>query len=814
MQHARRQQALSNQFPHCTRMFNNSRHSRLWLNSIAMLICLLCSGLASTNADCQKDGKTYLNGDKLVDPETPCTVCYCQGGEILCSSVTCFYRDDCKPKYVQGRCCPEYDNCPVSILDPSQNVNKSQHSPTPAAEMNAATAQPSSPVPPVVANNPKITIKEITKPIEIRITDDNKAIPIHQMLKPQATTTTSTTTTTTTTTTTEQSPVTTSTAAAAAAATVDSGSSTLTPPSPPTPSTTTTTTASTSALSPTTPTTRADLEQIHSGENTSIPTTASSSGNTGNKKATSVDNNPPTVLPVPGGINNGESLKLSASVAYPSTERNTVTVIIPAQSVASAENSSNDSGEISAEVAPLAEDGGAIPAFGAQQLQHDASSNDPTKVNIKRENLATTERVTAASTAGEEFGSPELIDGNGSGQSGGLQIQGTFDLEPETSGSDNIYHIILTTSGPRVNEYTDPFAGFKTTEDAPHGSTVDIQAAASNQQHTVVVPPPQLSNTTDSPFDSDSTTRQATTSPTATSSSPASAYPASSTDAPELSSTSTEPVKPLHSTESGHHMEEEEAAIPIEANPAYPSLPEDDFSLRDVTFPLNEADDAVETDVKDEQRSIGGGAFEVVKVRKPAEEGSGSGFELIEGSSTTEYEGLSSDSTNESVSKLPTKVALLMNSAEDLSSETAISNSSDFQLDRFSRLASNDTKESAETEELGSGESAEAVEQKLEKRREPTTPRPKPRAAAEVDIDELGDVASGDGNSDPKEDPKLDAESIKADEDVEEGIVKQETGQKEDVLTVNAKPTEERTVEEVPAATLDRIQRLFLQRFI
>ncbi|XP_036329981.1 serine-rich adhesin for platelets-like [Rhagoletis pomonella] len=686
----------------------------------------------------------------------------------------------------------------ISILDPSQNVNKSQHSPTPAAEMNAATAQPSSPVPLVVANNPKITIKEITKPIEIRITDDNKAIPIHQMLKPQATTTTSTTTTTTTTT--EQSPVTTSTSTAAAAATVDSGSST-----------TTTTTASTSALSPTTPTTRADLEQTHSGENTSIPTTASSSGNTGYKKATSVDNNPPTVLPVTGGINNGESLKLSASVAYPSTERNTVTVIIPTQSVASAENSSNDSGEISAEVAPLAEDGSAIPAFGAQELQHDASSNDPTKVNIKRENLATTERETAASTAGEEFSSPELIDGNGSGQSGSLQLQGTFDLEPETSGSDNIYHIILTTSGPRVN---DSSAGFKTTEDAPHGSSVDIQAAASNQQHTVVVPPPQLSNTTDSPFDSDSTTRQATASPTAPSSSPASAYLALSTDAPELSSTSTEPVKPLHSTESGHHMEEEEAAIPIEANPAYPSLPEDDFSLRDVTFPLNEADDAVETDVKGEQRSIGGGAFEVVKVRKPAEEGSGSGFELIEGSSTTEYQGLSSDSTSESVSKLPTKVALLMNSAEDLSSETAISNSSDFQLDRFSRLASNDTKESAETEELGSGESAEAAEQKLEKRREPTTPRPKSRAAADVDIDELGDVASGDGNSDPKEDPKLDAVSIKADEDVEEGIVKQETGQKEDVLTVNAKPTEERTVEEMPAATLDRIQRLFLQRFI
>lgn len=111
--------------------------------------CLFVVPLST--ADCEKDGKTYSNGDKLVDPETPCTVCYCQGkclllcymlfwlygheklakfsniffffssficlviiiaGEILCSPVTCFHRDDCSPKYISGVCCPEYDNCP------------------------------------------------------------------------------------------------------------------------------------------------------------------------------------------------------------------------------------------------------------------------------------------------------------------------------------------------------------------------------------------------------------------------------------------------------------------------------------------------------------------------------------------------------------------------------------------------------------------------------------------------------------------------------------------------------------------------------
>ncbi|XP_054744519.1 serine-rich adhesin for platelets [Anastrepha obliqua] len=731
--------------------------------------------------DCQKDGKTYSNGDKLLDPETPCTVCYCQGGEILCSSVTCFYRDDCKPKYIPGRCCPEYDNCPVFTFDPTQNAKKSNNPPTPAAEVNSAeTTSAPPPAPPVL--NPNITIKEITKPVEIRITDDNKVIPIHHMLKPQTTTTTTSTTATST----EQFTTTRTT-------TIADGSSSTLPPSSP----------SVAALSQTTPT---EQEQNHSGESVSSSTT-----NNGNKTTFSIDNNRQTLLPVAGGVNNVESLKLSASVAYPSTERNTVVVAIP-QNGANVENGSCDSGEVSAEVAQLVEDGEAIPAFGAQELQHDASLNDPTKVNIKRENLVTTERV----TAGEELGSPELIDGNDGGQSGGLQLQNTFDLEPETSGSDNIYHIILTTAGPRVEGNTDGFAGFKATEDLPQSGAVDIQAAASNNQHTVVLPPLQLSNATATPINNDSTTHLPTTA--STEAMPASSS-SSSTDAPTLASTTPEAAK--HSTDvRTFHLEEEDSAIPMEANPAYPSLPEDDFSLRDVNFPLSETDDAGETDIKDEQRSISS-AFDLVRSYKPADEGSGSGINIADGSSTASYYGVSSDSTTETASKLPTKVALLMNSAEDLSSETAISNSSDFQLDRFSRLANNASNNSAESKETqlasetgsGSGESLEA-EQKLGKQREPTTPRPKPHAAVDVDIDELGGNTSGDGNNNPEDDPKLDAESIKADENLEDGIVKQEAGQKEDVLTVNAKPTEERAAEEVPAATIGRIQRLFLQRFV
>lgn len=44
---------------------------------ILFLSFILISFPAS--ADCEKDGKTYANGYKLVDPDTPCRVCYCKG---------------------------------------------------------------------------------------------------------------------------------------------------------------------------------------------------------------------------------------------------------------------------------------------------------------------------------------------------------------------------------------------------------------------------------------------------------------------------------------------------------------------------------------------------------------------------------------------------------------------------------------------------------------------------------------------------------------------------------------------------------------
>lgn len=63
--------------------------------------------------ECTFGNRTYANGERLEEnPNGPCKVCYCRGGEIQCNDVGCYTRDDCEPVQVPGQCCPKYDNCP------------------------------------------------------------------------------------------------------------------------------------------------------------------------------------------------------------------------------------------------------------------------------------------------------------------------------------------------------------------------------------------------------------------------------------------------------------------------------------------------------------------------------------------------------------------------------------------------------------------------------------------------------------------------------------------------------------------------------
>lgn len=143
--------------------------------------------------DCERNGKIYANGEKLVDPEDPCKGCYCQGGEILCNKVNCYIRHDCEPKFIAGRCCPEYDNCPP--IDSGRPALTSSTTASPEASASTSGDSNENPVSsaPTLASNKQqemlnnnplgIKIKEITKPEEIRIIDE-KPKQTYQIIKP------------------------------------------------------------------------------------------------------------------------------------------------------------------------------------------------------------------------------------------------------------------------------------------------------------------------------------------------------------------------------------------------------------------------------------------------------------------------------------------------------------------------------------------------------------------------------------------------------------------------------------------------------
>lgn len=118
--------------------------------------------------ECEQEGRVYGNGEKLVDPEDPCRVCYCQGGEVVCRRIACFLRDDCQPRLVPGRCCPEYDNCPLRGVTAIPGLLPSVSSMTTTDTSNAA------PAPPKENIKQEITIKEITPVSEIPVITDVK----------------------------------------------------------------------------------------------------------------------------------------------------------------------------------------------------------------------------------------------------------------------------------------------------------------------------------------------------------------------------------------------------------------------------------------------------------------------------------------------------------------------------------------------------------------------------------------------------------------------------------------------------------------
>ncbi|XP_046680452.1 uncharacterized protein LOC124367564 [Homalodisca vitripennis] len=77
------------------------------------------------NCECDYNGQLYNDGERIDLPEEPCQVCYCKGGDVMCTSITCYQRDDCEPIHVPGQCCPKYDNCPLRDQASSSGDDKS-----------------------------------------------------------------------------------------------------------------------------------------------------------------------------------------------------------------------------------------------------------------------------------------------------------------------------------------------------------------------------------------------------------------------------------------------------------------------------------------------------------------------------------------------------------------------------------------------------------------------------------------------------------------------------------------------------------------
>ncbi|KAL9877560.1 LOW QUALITY PROTEIN: uncharacterized protein ACN2A1_012658 [Glossina fuscipes fuscipes] len=604
--------------------------------------------------DCEKDGKTYSNGDKLVDPETPCTVCYCQAGEILCSPVTCFHRDDCSPKYISGVCCPEYDNCPVVTSESAANKTFA---------ISSTTARPELQSPAVL--NPKITIKEITKPIEIRITDYP---PVHQMLKPSITTTTTTSTTTTTT----PSPITNS------------------PMSAIIKLTTTAPTANANDASSTNSNSNSNNNNKNNNNNNNhINNNNNHHGQESLTKLTalSVDNsqsNEKLSLQLNGGsssFSSGESLKLAASVAYSSTEQ-------AAAKISSTSNSQESCAEL------------LTWNYGNPSL-----SEDPTKINIKREYLVSTESVFVDTNkeqgggTSEELVNAEVIyNDNHSDQDNldsGLRSNGghSDDLDTDAAGSDNIYHIILTTDGSRATSTTEMQLNMKESTVAGNFPMKEkLKELENNKLSSSVLH-------TSPALDSNEKSKQPLVN-----------------DKMIPLADDIDLRKTFSTTEVGlqHHLEDDEAAIP-EANPAYPSLPNDDFSLKDINFQLSDSDDT-----PDEPRSIVGSSSVASKSTKNLDEthyASGSGMladELLNlsssisssssfshslssaGSFSTTTEGSGENlhiksSAADSYEKRKSQVKIqLIYCGEDLSEETAIANNTNFPTIEQKKINLND----------------------------------------------------------------------------------------------------------------------------
>ncbi|XP_034734849.1 kielin/chordin-like protein isoform X1 [Etheostoma cragini] len=72
-------------------------------NPVQRQCCMSCDG-------CLFHGKEYPDGTEFGDDKDPCGVCYCYGGEVICSKIPC-YGECSHPYKPPGQCCGECERC-------------------------------------------------------------------------------------------------------------------------------------------------------------------------------------------------------------------------------------------------------------------------------------------------------------------------------------------------------------------------------------------------------------------------------------------------------------------------------------------------------------------------------------------------------------------------------------------------------------------------------------------------------------------------------------------------------------------------------
>ncbi|KAM6936923.1 kielin/chordin-like protein [Xenentodon cancila] len=65
--------------------------------------CMTCDG-------CTFDGHEYPDGTEFGDGKDPCGVCYCYGGDVICTKLPC-YEDCSHPYKPSGQCCGDCERC-------------------------------------------------------------------------------------------------------------------------------------------------------------------------------------------------------------------------------------------------------------------------------------------------------------------------------------------------------------------------------------------------------------------------------------------------------------------------------------------------------------------------------------------------------------------------------------------------------------------------------------------------------------------------------------------------------------------------------